>query len=322
MKNWKLFISYLIFTGILFVSCATKHPETVQLTDAEPVYVEEIEEVVIPEPTAEELFLEKINGIKIEFINIPAKVKKNKAFGSAYSIKITDSNGSAVSNFEVKLKVPVRKEAAQLVFEEIKMISDENGIINYEPQKPDFCAQTEITAMPFIPSELNISEEDVANQIAKAAFLVESDITAKGAILFVFEYNENGKSPKNSYDILSGLRKKGVSMIGNAPISDDTSYINASKEKIYKENFEYVGTDFGYLIGGTIKFTNPVQKNEDGTYTANMVAYLYGIDMKTGEVIYEQTIENTSEGANWNKAVDSCKTKLTADAVDSLMFGL
>ena len=43
MKKWKLFISYLIFTGILFVSCATKHPETVQLTDAEPVYVEEFD---------------------------------------------------------------------------------------------------------------------------------------------------------------------------------------------------------------------------------------------------------------------------------------
>ena len=139
--------------------------------------------------------------------------------------------------------------------------------------------------------------------------------------MFVFEYNENGKSPKNSYDILSGLRKKGVYQIGNAPISD-TAYISASKEKIYKENYEYVGTDFGYLIGGTVKFTNPVEKNEDGTYTAHLIADIYGIEMKTGNVIYEKTQEFISSGNNWNKAVESCKDNLTVQVVDSIMYGL
>ena len=99
-------------------------------------------------------------------------------------------------------------------------------------------------------------------------------------------------------------------------------YGNIIDERIYKANFEYVGTDFGYLIGGTIKFANPVEKNEDDTYTAHMIADIYGIEMKTGKVIYEQTIEYTSSGANWNKAVDNCKTKLTAMTVDSIMLGL
>ena len=101
-----------------------------------------------------------------------------------------------------------------------------------------------------------------------------------------------------------------------------TEYINASKAKIYKENYAYVGTDFGYLIGGTVKFTNPVEKNDDGTYTDHMIAELYGIDMKTGNVIYEATNEYTSSGTNWNKAVESCRDKLTAMVVDSIMFGL
>ena len=140
--------------------------------------------------------------------------------------------------------------------------------------------------------------------------------------MFVFEFTEGGKPSKNSYEILSALRKKGGSMISNGPISDDTSYITASKQKIYKDNYEYVEDQFGYLIGGTVKFANPVEANEDGTYTAHLIAEIYGIDMKTGEVIYEETNEYTSTGTNWSKAVESCKEKLTAIVVDSIMYGL
>ena len=44
--------------------------------------------------------------------------------------------------------------------------------------------------------------------------------------------------------------------------------------------------------------------------------------MKTGIVIYEEKNEYTSSGTNWNKAVESCKEKLTTLVVDSIMFGL
>ena len=138
--------------------------------------------------------------------------------------------------------------------------------------------------------------------------------------MFVFEYTESGKPSKNSYDILSGLRKKGVYLIGNAPISD-TDYINASKQKIYKENYNIVGTDYGYLIGGTVKFAGPVEQTDDG-YTAKLIAEIYGIDMKTGQVIYENTHEEEAWGKNWNNAVSECKNKLTKTVVDAIMFGL
>ena len=188
------------------------------------------------------------------------------------------------------------------------------------PSNTSFAANTKITALPSYDSELNITEEQLAPYTAQADFLIESDITSRGAIMFVFEFTESGKPSKNSYDILSALRKKGVYQIGNAPISD-TEYINASKAKIYKENYEYVGSEIGYLIGGTVKFVCPVEKIED-EYKATLCADIYGIDMKTGQVIYENKHEASATGANWNTAVTNCKTNLTKIVADAIMFGL
>ena len=321
MKKWKLFISSFLFTSLLVYSCSTTQ-EIVEQEEEQIEFTEEVAvEIAAPEPTAEELFLEQISGVNLEFAKVPSKIRKNKSFSSPYEILVTDENANPIADFSITIKAPVKKEGSKLVFEQFEVKTDVNGIAAYTPSNTVFCANTKITAYPAIPSELEITPEQLAAQTIQANYLVESDIALKGAILFVYEYNENGKSPKNSYDILSGLRKKGVSMIGNAPI-DNTDYINASKEKIYKENFEYVGTDFGYLIGGTIKYVSPVSKNEDGTYTASLIASMYGIEMKTGNVIYEDIIEYTGSGSNWGKAVENCKEKLTALMVDSVMFGL
>jgi len=319
MKKWKLFINVL-FTGLLFFSCASApldKDKKIDTVSEEELIVEE----VVVEKTAEELFLEGLSGIKLEFTKKAAKTKKNKDFSSAYEILVKDSASMPVSNFELTLNLPEKKEGTELFYKNVNLKTDENGIVSFLPDTPDFAAKALITARPAIPQGLNITDEELSAYTVTADYLSESDITAKGAIMFVFEYNENNRAPKNSYDILSGLRNKGVYQIGNAPISD-SEYINVSKERIYKENFEYVGTDFGYLIGGTVKFVTPVEKTEDGNYSAHLIAYIYGIEMKTGNVIYEETTEYTSSGTNWNKAVESCKTELTSMIVDSIMFGL
>lgn len=323
MKKWKLFISAFLFTSGLIVSCATTNNNTAssqQLNESEQLQ-SVVEEPVIPEPTKEELFLSSIQNITIKFTKSPSKTKKNKAFNSAYELIVTDINSNPVSNFEVALIIPVKNSDNQIIGTRERLITDENGCLSYMPQVPDFAVKTTVAAYPFVPDNLSINSKDLEPYTVYADFISESDITQKGAIMFVFEYNENGKAPKNSYDILSGLRKKGVTQIGNAPI-DDTSYINSSKDKIYRENYEIVGTDYGYLIGGTIKHANPVEQNEDGTYTAHMIAEIYGIDMKTGKVIYENINEAQENGTNWNNAVSACKQKLIDSAVSSIMFGL
>lgn len=322
MKKWKLFISITLFTAGLFVSCASTDSNKKSGIDADTSKAKKTEEVeAAPEPTAEELFLEKISDINLEFTKTPPKTKKNKAFSSEYEVTVTDGEQNPVAGFPLTITYPEKKEEAELVYAEVELITDDNGVATFMPPTPDFAASANLTAYPTVPDGLNIPQEALKIKTAYGDYAVESDIATKGAIMLVFEYNENGKSPKNSYDIISGLRKKNVYNIGNAP-SSDASYIDASKEKIYKDNYADVGTSFGYLIGGTIKYVTPVQKNDDGTYTATMAAYIYGIDMKTGKVIYENTTEFSSSGANYNKAVENCRSTLTAMAVDSIMFGL
>lgn len=321
MKKREMFIKKSLISSlilVLFISCATTNENSTKQTNKS----EQAEEIAVPELTPEELFLDSIKGIKIEFSKNPPKTKKNKDFSSEFELLVTDREGNPVPDFEVAVILPVKDSNDKITGYRKSFTTDANGCISFKPATPTFACKTKITAYPFVPDNLVLENKDIEPFMASADFLVESDVTAKGAIIFVFEYTEGGKPSKNSTEFLFTLKQKGVSMIGNAPISDDTSYITASKQKIYKDNYEYVEDQFGYLIGGTIKFANPVEANEDGTYTAHLVAEIYGIDMKTGEVIYEETNEYTSTGTNWSKAVESCKEKLTAIVVDSIMYGL
>lgn len=325
MKKRKLFIKSLLFTSIIcftLISCATTNQEQTKsndITNVEEEISAEPEEIIV-EPTAEELFLEKLSGISLKFSNVPGKIKKGKEFKSSFDVVVTNADEAPVSDFNVCFTYPAKKSGSQLVFETTTITTNSDGIASFMPSDTAFSTKSKISALPAYDPELNITEEQLATFTAEADFLIESDITTRGAIMFVFEFTESGKPSKNSYDILSALRKKGVYQIGNAPISD-TEYINASKAKIYKENYEYVGSEIGYLIGGTIKFVCPVEKIED-EYKATLCADIYGIDMKTGEVIYENKHETSATGANWNTAVTNCKANLTKIVTDAIMFGL
>ena len=323
MKKGKLFIKRAFIASLcclFIVSCASTSNEESTATKKITENKTELQEPAVPEPTKEQIFLENLEGIKIQFTKSPSKTKKNKSFDSAYELIVTDKDENPVADFEVALIVPVKNSENQITGSRECLTTDENGCISYMPSIPEFAAKTTVCAYPFVPDNLEINNDDIAPYKVYADYIVESDVASKGAIMFVFEYTESGKPSKNSYDILSGLRKKGVYLIGNAPISD-TDYINASKQKIYKENYNIVGTDYGYLIGGTVKFDGPVEQTEDG-YIARLTAEIYGIDMKTGEVIYENTHHDEATGKNWNYAVSDCRDKLTKTVVDSIMCGL
>ena len=319
MKKREMFIKKSLFTSlliVLLVSCASNS------SNEKSNKVEKNEEISVPQLSEEELFIQEMNKYTIEFTNVPAKIKKGKAFASDFEVTVKDENGNPAADFDVCFTYPAMKDGSTLVLNSIVVRTNENGIASFNPGIVSFATKSKIQAYPDVTGKLESYYDVLPVPVTTADFLVESDVSSKGAIMFVFEFTEGGKPSKNSYEILSALRKKGGSMISNGPISDDTSYITASKQKIYKDNYEYVEDQFGYLIGGTVKFANPVEANEDGTYTAHLIAEIYGIDMKTGEVIYEETNEYTSTGTNWSKAVESCKEKLTAIVVDSIMYGL
>lgn len=320
MKKREMFIKKSLISSlilVLFFSCATTNETTKKSADSNTS-----QEETVPQLSEEELFIQEMNKYTLEFTNVPAKTKKGKAFASDFEVTVKDENGNPAADFDVCFTYPAMKDGSKLVSTSIVVKTNENGIASFNPGIISFAVKSKIKAFPDITGKLESTYDVLPVPVTTADFLVESDVSSKGAIMFVFEFTEGGKPSKNSYEILSALRKKGGSMISNGPISDDTSYITASKQKIYKDNYEYVEDQFGYLIGGTVKFANPVEANEDGTYSAHLIAEIYGIDMKTGEVIYEETNEYTSTGTNWSKAVESCKEKLTAIVVDSIMYGL
>ena len=322
MKKREMFIRKSLFTSLillLFISCATTNETTKKSSDSSKK--SDVEETV-PQLSEEELFIQEMNKYTLEFTNVPAKIKKGKTFVSDFEVTVKDENGNPAADFDVCFTYPAMKEDSKLVSTSIVVKTNENGIASFNPGIVSFAAKTKVYANPDVTGKLEAYYDVLPVPTTEADFLVESDVAAKGAIMFIFEYTEGGKPSKNSYEILSALRKKGVSMISNAPLCDDTSYITASKQKIYKDNYQYVEDQFGYLIGGTVKFVSPVQANEDGTYSAHLIADIYGINMKTGEVVYEDTNEYISTGTNWSKAVESCKEKLTAIVVDSIMYGL
>ena len=198
-------------------------------------------------------------------------------------------------------------------------------MISFNPENTNFTCASSIQVFPAIPQDVNASDEVVINAIQQKKITkdikIKSDIINKGAVLFVWEYNEKGRPTGNSYNILSELRKRGITLTGNAPVSD-FSYIEKPLSELYQANFEIIGsTMYGYLLSGTLKFEQPVTKVEDG-YTCTLVFQLDGIDMKTGDVIFSTTQSHSAQGSNWNNCVSKCKNELTVKIVDELIYGL
>ena len=311
----KSFISVL---AVLCISCATSK-NLVQ--DGNDLSIESKQNVLDIE------FVNKINNISIESVDVPKETIKGRPFKSSFNSIVKDLEGNPVANFPIQIKYPTSKENGKLIFSNMQLFSLDDGSISFMPETVDFSCNSVISISPAIPADVNFENEDVKNAVKnktlEQSFKIKSDIINKGAVLFIWDFNEKGRPTSNSYTILSELRKKGVSLIGNAPVSD-TSYIGKPLKELYEANFEYIGANmYGYLLYGTVKFEVPVTKVEDGDgYTCTLVADIYGISMKDGETVLHTTATTTALGSNWNYCVSNCKNELTTKIVEQIIYGL
>ena len=335
MKKYKI-IATLVIASV-FCSCQTSKVSNKQDN------LNDISEPVIEIKNLKEIeYAESLTNIFIKSISSPKEIIKGRKFKEPFKFSVskiqniesqtesTDENSTTttetpIANFKVNVKYPSSKDKSELQFSTIELTSDENGIISFNPENTDFTCATSIQVFPAIPQDVNASDEVVINAIQQKKITkdikIKSDIINKGAVLFVWEYNEKGRPTGNSYNILSELRKRGITLTGNAPVSD-VSYIEKPLSELYQANFEIIGsTMYGYLLSGTLKFEQPVTKVEDG-YTCTLVFQLDGIDMKTGDVIFSTTQSHSAQGSNWNNCVSKCKNELTVKIVDELIYGL
>ena len=335
MKKYKI-IATLVIASV-FCSCQTSKVSNKQDN------LNDISEPVIEIKNLKEIeYAESLTNIFIKSISSPKEIIKGRKFKEPFKFSVskiqniesktesTDENSTTttetpIANFKVNVKYPSSKDKSELQFSTIELTSDENGIISFNPENTNFTCASSIEVSPAIPQDVNASDEVVINAIQQKKITkdikIKSDIINKGAVLFVWEYNEKGRPTGNSYNILSELRKRGITLTGNAPVSD-VSYIEKPLSELYQANFEIIGsTMYGYLLSGTLKFEQPVTKVEDG-YTCTLVFQLDGIDMKTGDVIFSTTQSHSAQGSNWNNCVSKCKNELTVKIVDELIYGL
>lgn len=223
MKFYFTSLSLVLFSLFVFFSCAsTKNIKDDEIESKnEEITVPEVSVTIIEEqqekvPTAEELFTESLNDISIFLINSPKITTKNNPFSSAFEFQVLKEN-NPVSQYSITIEYPENKNlAGEVSFAKKILITDENGKIVFMPEKPNFACASTVTVYP---TPLNDSEEVLQATNAKkvsANYLVRSDIVKKGAVLFVWDYNEKNRPVNNSYEILSEFRKRGITMVGNA----------------------------------------------------------------------------------------------------------
>ncbi len=328
LKNIVLISTISLF---LFASCGTTQPaessdkqapETSNLstkTEKTPIVTYDDDEVVdVFEQTEEEIFLDDISNVFIKFTASTKVGTINRDFTGKYTVAVTDKNGVPLSDYILNVKYPASKKDGEILFNEIEVTTDENGTYTFTPEKPTFACNSKVT---IYPTPLNDSVKEAAlEKGASADWKVRSDIINKGAVLFIWDFNEKDRPVNNSYDVLSEFRTRGMTMVGNAPINE-TSYIGKSLNTLYKENYEIIEDSYGYLIVGTIKFTKPVEPCDDG-YLCSLIADIQAVSMKKGNKVFSSTFTQEATGKNWNTCVTKCKEELAEKIVDALVYGL
>ena len=267
-------------------------------------------------------FIKSLENVNLKLTASPKQTVTGTAFNSVFSVIVSDKDGAPLASYPLTITYPSEKVDGKVVFASTNILSDEKGMCVFTAEKPVFACSEKLTFAPAAASESPEVLEAVAKKAVSADWKVKSDVTRKGAVLFIWEFNEKNRPTRNSYEVLSKLKGYGIWNVGNAPVNETTD-IGKSLQTLYKENYEIIEDQYGYLICGTIKFSQPVTALESGDgYCCTMVAEISAVNMKNGKVVYTNKFEQYAEGSNWNNVTQTCKDKLSKTIADSLVFGL
>ena len=314
----KNIIKHVLFLPLIFASCASAPVKNINNTEPK---IEEKTEVVEENPE-ETAFIKSLENLNIKLLSAPKFTSVGNLFTSAFTVLVTDLSALPCPSFKITVSYPEKKENGQISYKQENLTCDESGKLVFLPAAPSFACIDKISFYPTPVSEAEAVVKAAKEKTLSADWKVRSDIVKKGAVLFIWEFNELNRPTRNSYDVLSKLKSLGVWNVGNAPVNEPSD-ITKSLTTLYKENYEIIEDSYGYLIAGTIKFSKPVTALEDGKgYCCSMIADISAVDMKNGNVVLKQTFEQYAEGTNWNNVTQTCKTKISDKITESLVFGL
>lgn len=320
MKKNKIVLPALL-TTILLASCAST-PEASEATTSAHHPKEKAPKALAIQESKEDLFIKSLEGITVQKVSSPKEISKGRNFAAPFVFSVTKADGTAAEGFALTLEYPASKSEGKINFNKVELLTDAEGKVSFTAEQPAFAVKTSVKAYPTPVSEDPSLAERLKPFTAEADWKVKSDLAAKGAVLFVWDFNEKDRPVNNSYNIQAEFRSRGITMVGNGPIGE-TSYIGKPKA-LYKDTYDIIGgSAYGYMIYGTIKFEQPVTALEDESgYYCIMRADIEAVNMKNGEVIYSSVTSYESKGKNWNECVSKGKEKLAELVVSDIIYGL
>jgi hypothetical protein len=270
--------------------------------------------------SAEKQFKERIAGIDFSIKSLPKQTTKNTPFPSAYIIKVTDASGNPVPDFSVTISCPSSRTNDAITYESVSACTSADGSITFIPGVPKFSFDDKITFYPTPVSSDPIIMQSAFTAGVSAPYKVITDYARTAGVIYVFDFNEDGKPGTNSQYLLRELINSGV-RIGNSPISTSV-YLSKPVESLYKATYDIVGNVYSFMICGTIKYVSPVEKNEDGKYVCQLVADIRCIDMKNGSVVYTTQQTATALSESKYKVADDCRQLLAAKTAHAVLYGM
>lgn len=314
-----------LLIAFLFFSCASMPQKTVTeevvsdetpKTETKPIAIQNTSSKL------ENEFKDLLKNIDIKIVSAPKSKKiiySGNDWTESYVVSVT-KNDEPIPNFSVTVSYPSSRQNNVIVYENMQLTTDDDGKINFLPNASNIAIKDKIT---FYPTPVSSSPEiqKLAMEISvDAPFIVKSKyVTHPGGIIYVWNYNENGKPTMNNFELLQCMRNAGVNA-GNAPVSS-SSYLDKPNSVVYNDCKKIVGDAARFLIVGYFKYAKPAETNESGA-TVTLEASVSGIDMTNGNELIKITKSlSVTDKSAWD-AEKKCRTQLATILSDELIYGM
>lgn len=270
-------------------------------------------------------YMQVLQNTVLKAQNVPDETQNGSSFSSAFTALITDTNGKPLANKSISVKYPSTVKDGEPVYALKDLQSDENGIVSFTAPVPEFSCSTQLLFF-LTPSTMDKEVLEYAEQHAlQFPFKVRTNKRTSPLSIAVLDYNTSGKPVTNnslsSSALLKAVYRRGFRSAGN---SDFINEINSGDtEKLYKNASALFRGTIKYLIFGTVKYVQPIEKTEAGLYKAVMQADISVMEMGSGKIILHKVMPLSAEDkSEWN-VLDIIRNKIFApEMADSLYYGL
>lgn len=267
----------------------------------------------------EKQFKAFLNTLELKVNSYPKQTYSKNPFNGEYVVTVTTDNGPA-ADLSITASYPCGRSNDSISYNTIQLKTNEEGKVTFKPETPAFAVKDEVTFYPTPVSSNSMIVKAAYDVAVKAPYVVKSSyVTYPYGILYVYDFNENGKPTTNNFTMLQSLRNSGVS-VGNSPVSD-TSYFNKPISDLYKANHNIVGNSYNFLVMGAFKYAEPAVE-EEGSATVKLIAEITCVDMKNGSVLYTTSFEESTTDKNKWSAEQKCRKALAEKAADAIIYGM